>query len=77
VRAWDLHQLTPGGPSGDVPDAIVCRDTCDMGVVMECDQSLYCASANGAIRQWSLPHDPRKVQFRAQMWLHNKVWVWV
>jgi WD40 repeat protein len=73
VRAWDVRALAPGGPDGNVPDAVTCRDTCDIACLLECDQALYCASANGALRQWSLPHDPTKAQFRAQMWLHNKV----
>jgi len=53
--------------------AVTCRDTCDMTCLLECDTYMYAASANGALRKWSLPFDPTKVEFRGQMWMHNKV----
>ena len=44
-----------------------------MTCLLECDTYMYAASANGALRKWSLPFDPTKVEFRGQMWMHNKV----
>jgi len=60
---------SPSGGGG----GLCCRDTTDMLRILECDAYLYCASSNGALRKWSMPFDPRKCEFRGQMWLHNKV----
>jgi len=48
------------------------RDTTELTKILEIDAYLYTASSNGAVRQWSIPFNPKNVEFRGQMWLHNK-----
>ena len=48
------------------------RDTCELTCILEIDAYLYAASLNGVVRQWSLPFNPKNVEFRGQLWLHNK-----
>jgi len=47
------------------------RDTSAIPTLFITGHSLWTCSRNGAIREWSLPHDVRNIEFRAQMWEHN------
>jgi len=47
------------------------RDTTAIPRLFVAVGSLWSCSRNGAIREWSLPHDVRNIEFRAQMWEHN------
>lgn len=48
------------------------RDTSIISQVLVAHGSLWSASTNGAIREWSLPHDIQQIEFRAQLWEHSK-----
>lgn len=48
------------------------RDTSIVSKVLVAHGSLWSASTNGAIREWSLPHDIQQIEFRAQLWEHRK-----
>ena len=47
------------------------RDTTAIPILFVTGHSLWTCSKNGAIREWSMPHDVRNIEFRAQMWEHN------
>ena len=66
VNVWDMRKFE------GTAAATCARDTTELTRILEIDAYLYTASSNGAVRQWSLPFNPEKVEFRGQMWLHNK-----
>lgn len=49
------------------------RDTSPVTCCFEAEAMLYTGSANGAVREWSLPHDIKKLTFRSSMWEHNSI----
>jgi hypothetical protein len=46
----------------DHEDIVCCRDTCDITCLIEASNYMYATSTNGALRQWTLPFDPKKVK---------------
>ncbi|KAJ1456937.1 WD40-repeat-containing domain protein [Pelagophyceae sp. CCMP2097] len=64
VLAWDL------ATGALAAETAVC-DTCEITRLLISHGQLWSASANGAMREWSLPHNVKNVEFRTQLWDHN------
>ncbi|KAJ8603798.1 hypothetical protein CTAYLR_000207 [Chrysophaeum taylorii] len=58
--------------AGDFVCETAIHDTAVVCVVLVAAGSLWTASTNGAIREWSMPHDIERIEFRAQLWEHSK-----
>lgn len=58
----------------DHEELICCRDTCDITNLIEASNYMYASSTNGALRQWTLPFDPRKVCVLSSTHTYNIVY---
>lgn len=67
IRVWDMREMQCKHVT------TCCKDTSPINVCMEVDAFMYLGSGNGAVRQWSLPFKMKNIEFRGNMWLHNKV----
>uniref|UniRef100_A0A7S2RZP4 Guanine nucleotide-binding protein subunit beta-like protein n=1 Tax=Rhizochromulina marina TaxID=1034831 RepID=A0A7S2RZP4_9STRA len=67
IKVWDMRER-----QGTLAHTC-CKDTAPITVAMEIDAFLFLASANGALRKWSMPFKVTNIDFRGSMWLHNKV----
>ena len=47
------------------------RDTITITHLFVAAGRLWSASANGALREWTMPHDVTQIEFRAQLWEHT------
>jgi WD40 repeat protein len=83
VRAWSWNPAVDA--AGQARDQrydggkweLVCepiRDTSPMTHLIPANGNLYAASGNGAVREWALAHEPKSIDFRAQLWEHNS-WI--
>lgn len=66
VAAFDVN-------TGEFIGETAIRDTTVIPKLYEACGALWSGSHNGAMREWSLPHDMRNIEFRVQMWEHNAV----
>ncbi|KAH8068843.1 hypothetical protein JL721_6415 [Aureococcus anophagefferens] len=66
VAAFDVN-------SGEFLGETAIRDTTVIPKLFTACGSLWSGSHNGAIREWSLPHNLTNIEFRVQMWEHNAV----
>lgn len=72
LASGDRRVLAFEGATGEFSSATRVRDTTDIVLVVLACGSLWTASANGAIREWSAPHDVANIEFKAQLWEHSK-----
>ena len=70
IKVWDMRELQ--GTHAHT----CCKDTAPITAALEIGAFLYLGSANGALRQWSMPFNVKNIDFRGSMWLHNKVKQW-
>ena len=70
AAAAEDYSLLPPGFAELVAEQ--CTDTTDVLAAVEIDAYMYLASANGALRKYSMPHNPKTMAFRGQQWLHSK-----
>ena len=66
IKVWDMTNLAA------TPLHTCARDTSPVSCCVEIESYMYTGSANGAVREWSLPHNVKKISFRSNMWEHNK-----
>lgn len=61
-----------GSSYGAGEDTVV-ADTTTICRILVASGSLWVASTNGAIREWSMPHDVERIEFKSQLWEHTKI----
>lgn len=67
IKIWDMTDLC-----GEHMRTCA-HDTGPLTICREVDSYMVTGSANGALREWSLPHNVKKMEFRSSMWEHNGI----
>lgn len=63
VRVWNVRTSEF--------EAVAVRDTANISAIAVVNAHLFVGATNGSIREWSLPHNVKNIEYRASMWEHN------